>query len=66
MRAWYHSDSGLDADLCLLLSGEGTRVIIRKGYETVSRRIYPTWETAIESLKTLGHEWINDLTGKPL
>lgn len=66
MRAWYHSEQGLTADLCLLLDRESTRLIIRESYSTTLSKVYPSWQSALDALKAIGSEWVNDLTGKKL
>ena len=65
MRAWYHTEDGLSADLCQMLNRESTRLILRKDGKR-SECIYPNWNEAINTLKKISAGWFSDLTGQPL
>ena len=65
MRAWYHTEGGLSADLCQLLNQGRTRLILREDGKR-SESIYPNWNEAINALKKISAGWISDLTGQPL
>lgn len=66
MRAWYHNKDGKQANLCKMLYGESTRLIVIQDGKRLDYTIYPTWADALTALKKQGTGWISDLTGLPL
>ena len=66
MRAWYHTKDGKQANLCKMLYGESTRLIVILDGKRLDYTIYPAWADAITALKKQGTGWISDLTGQPL
>lgn len=63
MRAWYHTKDGKQANLCKMLHGESTRLIVIQDGKQLDYTIYPTWLDALAALKKQGTGWISDLTG---
>jgi len=67
MRAWYTDHLGFTASLCLMTNGHSTRVTVKdpEGH-CIHIDYYPTWNTAVNTLRFMLPGAINDLTHKPI
>ena len=67
MRAFYTAPDGRTASLCKHLYKEQTHLIIRspEGH-TLHTCWYYTWQEAVDALRDMMPDAVNDLTHKPL
>ena len=67
MRSFYTDHLGFTADLCEFLNGTYTRLTVRNpDGQPFIREIYPTWDAALDVLRSITDCWTNDLTHQPL
>lgn len=67
MRSFYTDNLGFTADLCEFFSGTYTRLTVRNPDGAVFIcEIHPTWDAALDVLRSLNDCWVNDLTHEPL
>lgn len=67
MRAFYTTPSGFTADLCLMTNRHSTRITVRNPERHVIHcDYYPTWGAAIETLKSMLPDAVNDITHHPI
>ena len=67
MRSFYTDHLGFTADLCKLIDGVYTRLTVRSpSGNAFIREIYPTWDDALDVLRSISDSWTNDLTHQSL
>lgn len=67
MRSFYTDNLGFTADLCEFLDGAYTRLTVRNpDGQAFIREVYPTWDAALDVLRSITDCWTNDLTHQPL